>query len=252
MATLVGCSKCGVPGIGILQVPILAVAFGGKVSVGLLLPLLIAADCFALAFYRRSADLRQLLRLAPWVLPGLLVGGLLLHASAHWHLAGLSGAALFNPLIGLVVLALAALAWLRRRLGDRIAPQHPGLVAMTGFATGTATTLANAAGPIMGVYCTALRLPKTVFLGTMSWFFLIVNCAKVPIFVAVTLVAERPEDRMITSGSLLIDLLLLPGIALGALLGRWLQPRIPQGVFEDLVLILAVVAALHLLVNSWL
>ncbi|BCW98807.1 MAG: hypothetical protein KatS3mg024_1634 [Armatimonadota bacterium] len=54
-AALVGFSKTGVPGTGILVVPLMAALFGGRQSVGTLLPMLIFADCFAVAWYRRHA-----------------------------------------------------------------------------------------------------------------------------------------------------------------------------------------------------
>ncbi len=46
-AMLVGFSKTGVPGLGILIVPLMVHVFPGKVSAGALLPLLIFGDFFA-------------------------------------------------------------------------------------------------------------------------------------------------------------------------------------------------------------
>jgi len=50
---LVGVSKTGIPGIGILVVPLLASVLPARVSVGVLLPMLIFADIFAVSYYRR-------------------------------------------------------------------------------------------------------------------------------------------------------------------------------------------------------
>ena len=54
-ALLVGVSKTGIPGAGILAVPVMATLFSGKSSVGMLLPLLITADVFAVWYHHRSA-----------------------------------------------------------------------------------------------------------------------------------------------------------------------------------------------------
>lgn len=50
---IVGVAKAGVPGLGVLAVPIMAWLFGSKVSVGVILPLLIFADICAVFLYRK-------------------------------------------------------------------------------------------------------------------------------------------------------------------------------------------------------
>ncbi|HEY0868751.1 MAG TPA: hypothetical protein VGE01_15325 [Fimbriimonas sp.] len=54
-ALIIGFSKTGVPGTGIIVVPLMAYAFGGRLSVGATLPMLVFADCFAVSFYRQHA-----------------------------------------------------------------------------------------------------------------------------------------------------------------------------------------------------
>ena len=62
-ALFVGISKTGVPGAGILVVPLLAAVFGGRPTVGIMLPMLIFADCFAVAWYKRHAQWDKLAKL---------------------------------------------------------------------------------------------------------------------------------------------------------------------------------------------
>ena len=52
-ALMVGITKTGIPGIGILVVPLMAIVFGGRLSVGATLPLLIFGDIFAVLWYRQ-------------------------------------------------------------------------------------------------------------------------------------------------------------------------------------------------------
>ena len=54
---LVGVTKTGIPGIGILVVPLMALAMPGKEkeSTGLLLGILILTDIFAIIYHRRNA-----------------------------------------------------------------------------------------------------------------------------------------------------------------------------------------------------
>ena len=77
-ALIVGFSKTGMPGVGILMVPLMAVVFGGRLSVGATLPLLIFGDVFAVLFYHQHARWDKLRELIPWVLLGIAAGTALL------------------------------------------------------------------------------------------------------------------------------------------------------------------------------
>jgi len=246
-ALIVGCSKTGVPGIGILAVPLMAAAFGGKPSVGALLPMLIVADCFAVAWYRRHAQWDKLWGVLLWVLPGVVIGTVALWGFDRLRIPAEDRDSWFKVLIGLVVLVMLVLMLLRRRYGERLTPQHRGAVIGTGVSAGIATTVANAAGPIMTIYLTGMRLPKQQFMGTNAWYFLLINVLKVPIYAALTLF--DPDNPMFTATTLAFDALMLPLIFAGVFLGKWLLPRIPQRGFDALILILAAIAALNLLLD---
>ena len=77
-ALLIGFSKTGMPGVGILVVPMLASAFGGRPSVGTMLPMLIFGDCFAVYWYKQHARWDKLRELIPWVLGGMALGAVAL------------------------------------------------------------------------------------------------------------------------------------------------------------------------------
>ena len=82
-----------------------------------------------------------------------------------------------------------------------------------------------------------LRAPHA-FVGTSAWFFFIINLFKVPFSVALGL---------IRGPTLLLNLVLAPAVLAGVLTGRWLLERIPQRVFEHMLLAFAVLAALRLI-----
>jgi uncharacterized membrane protein YfcA len=106
-----------------------------------------------------------------------------------------------------------------------------------GIWAGVATMTANAAGPIMAVYLLSLSLPKQNLVGTSAWFFLIVNVFKLPFSGALGLLQPA---------SLLLDLALCPVVVLGTFIGRSLLHRIPQRLFEALLLASAAGAALKM------
>jgi uncharacterized membrane protein YfcA len=217
--------------MGILVVPLMASVFPAKQSVGALLPMLIVGDIFAVAFYRRHAEWNKLWGLIPSVAVGM--------ALATWLLSQVDNQQM-KPILGWLVLALIALDFVRRQLGWHDVPHHPLFVNTMGFLAGFGTTMGNVAGPIMTIYFLARGLvDKNRFIGTFAWYFLIVNTSKIPLYAPL---------GMITRESLLFDLYMVPLIAVGALIGKWALPRIPQQTFTWLVLLLAALAAVRLVI----
>ncbi|HUV64615.1 MAG TPA: sulfite exporter TauE/SafE family protein [Sedimentisphaerales bacterium] len=230
-AVVVGVSKTGMPGLGILPVPLMALAFSTRESTGLLLGLLILADLFAVTYHRRNARWPLVLRLLPAALAGIVAGYFGLRVINDQQL---------KPIIGGIVLVMLGLNYWRTRAGGEEAPipaQWWFAVAL-GFMAGVTTMMANAAGPVMIIYLLAMRLPKVEFVGTSAWFFFVVNWLKVPF---------SANLDLMTAESVKLNLTMLPFIAAGALLGILVLKRIPQKAFTMIVQILAAVAAVRLL-----
>jgi hypothetical protein len=230
-AFLIGLSKSGLPGAGILVVPLAAAVLPARASTGLILPILIAGDVFALLRHRRHAEWRSMLRLLPAACVGVVVGYLLMGRVTDTQL---------RPVIGAIILGLLVLGWIRsRRERDPAPPRfRPGVAVATGLLAGVTTMLANAAGPIMQLYLLGMRLPKAAFIGTGAWYFLVVNGFKVPF---------SARLGLITTGSLAVNLWLLPAVALGSFAGGRLLAVLPQRSFEMAVRWLTALAALRLL-----
>ena len=72
-ALLIGISKTGLPGIAILAVLMAAFVLPSKESTGLILPMLIIGDLFAVAYYRRHAVWKHLVKLLPFSLAGVVL-----------------------------------------------------------------------------------------------------------------------------------------------------------------------------------
>ena len=70
----IGMAKTGLGGLGMVVVPVMANIFGAKSSTGILLILLIMADLFGVRYYHMHADIRQLVKLVPSTIIGILTG----------------------------------------------------------------------------------------------------------------------------------------------------------------------------------
>ena len=71
---LLGIAKAGVKGVSALIVTGLALAYGAKESTGILMPLLICGDIFAVSYYKRHVKWRYIIKLIPWMILGVLFG----------------------------------------------------------------------------------------------------------------------------------------------------------------------------------
>jgi len=223
-------SKTGISGLGLLVVPLLANAFGGRVSVGLLLPILILADIFAVSWYNRHAEWKHILRLIPWALAGILIATLVGKNLSD---------STFNRLLGiLVVTGIGILIWQDIRPKKMKIPNSRWFAASLGLLGGFATMIGNAAGPVMALYLLSMRLPKNRFIGTGAWFFFIVNLSKVPLHIW--------SWNTITRESFMLDLMMIPTIAAGAFLGIWLVRYFPEKLYRLLIIITTLLSAILL------
>lgn len=232
----IGISKSGLPGISLVHVVVFAQLFPGLASTGVVLPMLIMGDLGAVCLFRRHAQWGHVIRTLPPAVLGVVVGWGIMRWAQQ---VGLPGAR-FNPVIGGIVLVLAMLQIVRnlRPTYFTTVPHTRAFAWTMGFTAGVTTMMANAAGPVMGLYLLAVTLPKDQFVGTSAWFFLLINVIKVPFSM---------QLGLINGSSLMLNILLIPLIFTGLFFGRWVVRHLPQKGFDSLVLVFAMAAALKLL-----
>src|SRR5688500_201080 len=228
-----GFSKAGLAGIGLFHVVVFAFLFGARESTGYVLPLLVAGDICAVAALHQHVRWDYVRRMLPPACVGVL--------AAAFFMRGISDTA-FRPLIGWIVLSLAVMQAIRLRWPGWLGavPHTRAAVWTIGLVAGAATMLANAAGPVVALYCVAVGLPKFEVVGTLAWFFFIVNVFKLPLSAGLGL---------IRADTLLLNTALLPAVIAGVVGGRWVVHRLPQRAFDLLMLAFAGLAALRLISN---
>lgn len=230
---IVGMSKTGIQGIMTLAIPIMALIFGGKESTGVVLPMLCFADLIAVVYYRRQAQWLYILKLLPTAVLGFFL--------AVWA-DSLIGGAHFKRLMAACIFAgLLAMFLTRKNSPEENQKMFSRwwCAALFGILGGFTTMIGNAAGPIMAVYLLSMRLPKYAFVGTSAWFFLLVNYLKIPLQIFAW--------GNITPQTLALDILAIPPILLGAVLGVYFVKYLPEKSYRAFVIFMTVVSTALLL-----
>jgi len=226
-----GVGKAGLSGMSLLHVLIFAFLFGARDSTGIVLPMLLVGDVCAVTAYHRHARWHYVRRMLPPACLGVIAGALLMR--------GLDDAA-FKPTIGWIILVLSVLQAARMQRPEWFGsvPHTRGFAWSIGLAAGATTMLANAAGPVFALYCLAVMMPKFELVGTTAWFFFIINLFKVPFSYGLGLIHGH---------TLLFNLVLVPAVVTGVLGGRSIIARLPQRLFDRLLLAFAAIAALRMI-----
>jgi hypothetical protein len=248
-ALLIGVSKTGLGGCGILAVALFAQILPSRASTGYVLPMLICADIVAVTVFRRHAVWKHVIRMFPPTAAGVILGALALRTPF------LHSNTQVKVLIGGIITVLVIFTYVRRyqqKQAETSQVGQPGVSAIashtghqswltvigTGLLAGFLTMVANAAGPVTTLYLLAARLPMMEFIGTGAWLFFLLNTFKVPFSAGL---------HLITGPSLLLDMELAPFVVAGAFWGKWLVSFLNQRVFEELALLFALLSGINML-----
>lgn len=217
-ASLVGMGKGGVPIVGMLAVPVMALVMNPVVAAGILLPVYVVSDMFGLYAYRAAFDRRVLAILLPGAVVGIGIG---------WATASLVSEAAVTLLVGGIGLAFALNLILRRPVvaGQKRAKVAPGL--FWGGVAGFTSFVSHAGAPPYQVYTLPLGMPKAVFAGTSTIAFTVIN--------AVKLVPYYALGQLGSSNLKMAVVLAVPAVA-AVFLGYRLVKVMPEKVFFRLVI----------------
>jgi uncharacterized protein len=230
VALFIGMAKTGVHGSGMVAVPLLASVFGGQLSSGIMLPILIFADCMGVWYYHQHASWSHLKKLFPWA-----AGGILLGTVAGDHIPD----QLFRGIMAVIIfISVGIMIWFRQKGKDEV-PTAPAFVITTGIMAGFTSMIGNLAGSVMAVYLLSMRLPKNEFIGTAAWFFLILNVFKLPFHIF--------WWKTITLPVFLMDLTTIPVIALGAIAGIFIVKNVSEKTYRTFIIVMTLIAAIMML-----
>ena len=231
-ALSIGMSKTGVQGIMLMIVPLMAMAFGAKESTGVILPMLCMADIIAVAYYKRIADWKVVAKLLPTAILGFFLAIGVDNMIPNGQ---------FRQLMGwTLMLALVVMIWSEIFGKENRWMKKWWYAAIFGLLGGFTTMIGNAAGPVMSVYLLSMRKEKMEYIGINAWFFLVVNLLKVPLQAFVW-------DN-ITWDSLQLNLVMLPVIGIGSLIGIRVVKLLPEKIFRRFIQIVTILSVILMII----
>lgn len=231
-AFLLGFSKAGIKGVGVIIVLLMAFVFGGKASTGVLIPIMIVADVFAVIYYNRHTQWNLLLKLLPSMVVGVLIG--------VWFGNDISEE-IFKQIMAVFILITVIIMIYMEHKKDKTVPTNKFFSNGMGLLSGITSMIGNLAGAFASIYFLAMRLPKNEFIGTAAWLFFIINVFKLPFHIFVW--------KTVTSESILLDLFLVPGVIVGFFVGVQLVKLIHNELYRKFILAVTAAGAVIILLS---
>jgi uncharacterized membrane protein YfcA len=146
--------------------------------------------------------------------------------------------AVFRKIMATIILLTVVIVLVMEIRKRIFVPQNFFFASGMGLVAGFTTMLGNLAGAFSNLYFLALRMPKNDFIGTAAWLFLVINWLKLPFQVLVW--------KNVSSGTLQVDLLLLPALLLGFFLGIRIVAKITDDSYRKVVVALTLVGAVFI------
>ena len=211
-ALAVGLGKGGLPVVAALAVPSLSLFMSPIAAAGLLLPVYIVSDAFALIAYRRDFN-RQVLKIAAIGMTlGVGIGSVTAHLIIEW---------VITVLIGLMG-GLFALRMLTQRGDPAKKPIHTAQGLFWTTIAGFTSFISHNGGPPWQIFTLPLKLQKSVFVGTSVIAFSYCNAIKLIPYIWL---------GQVNIQSSFVSLFLMLPAALAVYLGVFWVKKIPESLF---------------------
>jgi uncharacterized membrane protein YfcA len=229
---ILGLSKGGFTALGLLMVPVMALAISPVQAAGITLPILVFSDIVALLSYRRIYDPTTLKVMIPGAMVGIAIGWLTASYVTETHI---------RLIVGIISIVFAVQFFLRRGKTVQPQPQNVAKGTFWSIITGFTSFVSHAGGPPFQVYAAPLRLEPRLFAGTSVILFALVNAVKlVPYF----FLGQFDTQNLATAA------ILLPISIPATLLGVWLVKRFDPRAFYDLIYATIFLVGIYLVVES--
>ena len=226
-----GISKGGVPGpIAMLAVPVMSFAMSPLQAAGILLPLLIIMDFSAIYLYWK----KWLNNIVKIIIPASIIG--ILFGTFTFQYTNENQ---IRIVVGAISIIFVLVSFIQRN-NLLLKPTNIKGYFWSSIA-GYTSFLIHAGNPPINFYMLPLKLDKVSFIGTMTLAFLVINVVKLIPYYYVGLLAPS---------NLIVSLMLLPLAFVSVLFGYFLQKKIPEKLFFNIVYILLFLSGCKLIYDG--
>jgi uncharacterized membrane protein YfcA len=231
VAFMISLSKGGLGGmLGALATPMMVLVMPANQVLGLLLPIMLLADVFAIALHWRKWNGRLVWLLTPGAVIGVTIGTYFIaNAPSNVLKIGLAAIALVFVIYKLIEKRLLASLKYKSRTW------HGWLAGTT---AGFASSLAHSGGPPISIYLMLQDVTPNVFISTSVLFFAILNWIKVPYYLYIHLFDFQRLWQIAW---------IAPIVPIGAWFGSWMATKISREVFDGIIVALLAITALLLI-----
>jgi len=216
-------------GFSLVSVPVLVVLLGPRTGVPVIILLNATANVAMFPLVRKAAHLRRIVPLIVAGIAAVPLGMLLLLRLDPQTVKLVAG-------LATILFALAFLAGFRRPFAN----EKWGFAA-AGLISGTSNGLISTGGPPAVLFLTNQGVPKQAFRANLIAYFLFLNLASVPMFLAGGLLSVSVARYA---------LMLVPAMFLGAFVGSKLLRRLPERTFRVTALVVVMLAGLLSVLSS--
>ena len=229
---MIGFAKGGFGGLGALLTPILSLVLPVASAVGVLLPMLMVGDVFALYMFWGEWDVDLVKRMLPAGIAGALVGTFLLTWLSPNRL---------RFILGIFVLLVVTYKFASDRIKTMRYQPRSWHGPFAGLLAGVASGMFNSGGPPFNSYLLLKKVEARPFIATSAIYFAVINLIKVPGFLY-TGVLDLP---------LLFSLWwVFPFIPIGIWIARLTLTRVSPAAFERIIIVLLIFSSLWLFWQS--
>ena len=229
---LVGIMRAGFGGgVGVVAAPVLALVMPAKMTLGVILPLTQVSDVISARYYWGRWVGQHIWALLPGMVVGVAIG---------WGVLDVIPELWFKRVLGGLACLFAVLQVLRERILSDVRAPGRWLRFGAGVVLGLVSALIHAGGVVMMLYLLPQGLTGRTFVATAWVLGVILNLIKLVAYLSLGLVNRE---------SLILDLWVLPALAVGALVGIFLNRRLLGAAFNRIILVAVLVLGIKLMVS---
>ncbi len=213
---LFGISKGGFAGpVAILAIPLMSLTMSPQTAAGILLPILIVMDFVALYIYWKKWDLRNIKIIIPISIIGIIIGAFTFSFVSDDGI---------RIIIGLVAIIFIFLSFIQKNSFLVKPTKNKGF--FWSLISGYTSFLIHAGGTPINFFLLPQKLNKTIYMGTMTLVFLIINLIKlIPYYYL----------GQLELSNLKISLILCPLAPISILIGYYLHKKVSEKIFYNFV-----------------